>query len=99
MEELIIDDTPYETLYTEKYRKRKPWQPHDPKRVTAFIPGTICDVQVRAGQTVKTGDTLFVFEAMKMINTVKAAESGTVKAVHVTAGAMVSKGQLLVEFQ
>ncbi len=99
MEKLIVDDTSYETLFTEKYRKRIPWKPRDPKRVSAFLPGTICDVRVRSGQTVKTGDTLFIFEAMKMLNTVLAHENGTVKSVHITVGAMITKGQLLIEFE
>lgn len=98
MEKLIVDDTSYETILTEKYKKRTPWRPHDPKRVTAFIPGTIREIRVGAGQHVKAGDTLFVFEAMKMVNTVKAQEEGIVKAVHITVGMMVPKGQLLVEF-
>jgi biotin carboxyl carrier protein len=99
MEKLIVDDTSYETLYTEKFRKRKPWQPRDPKRVTAFLPGTIRDVRIVSGQKVKAGDTLFIFEAMKMLNTVLAQGDGTVKMVHITVGAMVAKGQLLIEFQ
>jgi len=97
MENLIVNDTSYETLLTEKYRKRIPWQPRDPKLVTAFLPGTVCDVRVAPGRKVKAGDTLFVFEAMKMLNTVAAHEDGTVKAVHITVGAMVAKGQLLIE--
>ncbi len=99
MENLIVNDTTYETLLTEKYKKRIPWQPRDPKLVTAFLPGTVCDVRVVPGRKVKAGDTLFVFEAMKMLNTVVAHEDGTVKTVHITVGAMVAKGQLLIEFQ
>jgi len=99
MEKLTVDDTSYETLYTEKYKKRTPWKPLDPKLVTAFLPGTVCDVRVSAGQKVKAGDTLFVFEAMKMLNTVVAHENGIVKTVHITVGTMVAKGELLIEFQ
>jgi pyruvate carboxylase len=99
MDKLIVDDTSYETFFTEKYRKRIPWRPHDPKLVTAFLPGTICEVRVAPGKKVNEGDTLFVFEAMKMMNTVLAHTNGTVKVVHITVGTMVTKGQLLVEFQ
>lgn len=99
MEKFTIDDTSYETLLTEKYRNRKPWQPIDPKRVKAFLPGTICDVRVSPGKKVKAGETIFVFEAMKMINTVVAQEDATVKAVHIAVGTMIAKGQLLVEFE
>jgi biotin carboxyl carrier protein len=99
MENLIVDDTSYETQLTEKYKKRISWAPHNPKMVTAFIPGTIREVQAAPGRTVKAGETLFVFEAMKMLNTVKAEADGTVKAVYITVGTMVPKGQLLIEFQ
>lgn len=99
MEKLIVDDTPYETQYTEKYKKRKAWEPRNPKLVAAFIPGTIRELNAAPGRRVKAGDTLFVFEAMKMVNTVKAQEDGIVKAVHVAVGAMVAKGQLIIEFE
>jgi pyruvate carboxylase len=99
MEKLIVDDTTYETHFTEKYKKRKSWQQHDARRITSFLPGTIREVCVRAGQKVKMGDTLFVFEAMKMLNTVKSHDDGTVKLVHITVGTMVAKGQLLIEFE
>lgn len=38
-----------------------------------------------------------ILEAMKMRNRVKAHRDGSVKAIHVTAGEKVTKGQLLAE--
>jgi biotin carboxyl carrier protein len=96
---LVIDDTPYETRFTRKFEQRKPWQPPDPRRVLAFIPGSIVEINVEAGQRVRWGDSLLILEAMKMKNDVTAAQDSVVKAVHVKKGDKVMKNQLLIEFE
>ena len=64
--------------------------------VESPMPGTILNVNVNAGATVKAGDVLVVLEAMKMENEIKAAEDGTVTAVHVRKGDSVESGTPLV---
>ena len=63
--------------------------------VSAPMPGTIVDVKVQAGATVKKGDTLVVLEAMKMENEIKASRDGKVASVNVTKGASVQTGTAL----
>lgn len=64
--------------------------------ITAPLPGTITEVNVRVGDTVKAGDTLIVLEAMKMQNNIEADTSGTVSAVRVSKGDSVLEGTVLV---
>jgi pyruvate carboxylase subunit B len=63
------------------------------------MPGLVLRVQVAAGQRVAEGGGLVVLEAMKMENELKAPATGVVKAVRVSPGEAVEKGQVLVEFE
>ena len=65
------------------------------EKVSAPMPGTILDVRVSNGQTVKKGDILFILEAMKMENEIMAPCGGTIASVSVTKGAAVDSGALL----
>ena len=65
-------------------------------QIKAPMPGTILSVNVSAGQSVKSGDTLMILEAMKMENEILAPEDGVVSSVAINAGATVNSGDLLV---
>ena len=51
---------------------------------------------IKVGQKVKTGDTLFIIEAMKTMNQVKSDREGTVKKIIVENGMPVEFNQALV---
>jgi acetyl-CoA carboxylase biotin carboxyl carrier protein len=51
---------------------------------------------INPGDTVKQGDTLLIIEAMKVMNTIQAPRSGTVKAVMVDDAQPVEFGDPLV---
>jgi biotin carboxyl carrier protein len=96
---LVVDDTKYETKFTKKYTLRKPYEAPDPKKMTAFIPGTIPHIYASQGQTVRKGDKLLVLEAMKMKNNVLSPLDGTIKKIYVKQGQRVAKNELLIEFE
>nr|WP_042273766.1 biotin/lipoyl-containing protein [[Clostridium] dakarense] len=64
--------------------------------VNAPMPGTINDVRVKAGDSVKKGQILLILEAMKMENEIMASCDGTISGVSVSKGASVSAGDVLV---
>jgi propionyl-CoA carboxylase alpha chain len=65
----------------------------------APMPGKVVKVLVEAGQSVAAGSPLLVLEAMKMEHTVRAADAGTVQAIHVAVGDQVDADRLLAVVQ
>ncbi|MBS4000638.1 MAG: acetyl-CoA carboxylase biotin carboxyl carrier protein subunit [Desulfobulbaceae bacterium] len=97
--DLNIDDTLYETKLTKKFASRKPYIPHNPKLVYAFIPGTIREIFIKPGQLVEIGQDMLVLEAMKMKNLIKSAIRGKILKVHVQINQTVAKNELLIEYE
>ena len=64
--------------------------------VFAPMPFNILDVKVKAGDSVKAGDTLLILEAMKMENEISAPQDGTIASVNVRKGDVVNSGDLLI---
>ncbi|MCH5305862.1 MAG: acetyl-CoA carboxylase biotin carboxyl carrier protein subunit [Rikenella sp.] len=98
-EQLVTPDGSYTTLLSAKYKNRTAWQKKDPRKIVSFIPGTIMTVDVKPGDTVKEGDILLTFKAMKMHNTYRSPIAGRIAQVCVGAGDSVPKGELLIEFE
>ena len=69
------------------------------RTVTANMTGIVRDVLVAPGDAVTVGQTLFILEAMKMENEVKAQVDGTVGRVVVEQGVTVSIGDLVLEIE
>ncbi len=72
--------------------------------ITAPLVGTFYEAPspdqppfVKIGQHVKKGDTLFIIEAMKVMNEITAPEDGVIEKVHVDNGDMVMYDQTVME--
>ncbi len=61
--------------------------------------GTVIEILAKPGQTVKTGDLLLVYEAMKMENDLATDIEGTIKRFLVKEGDVIATDQPLVEFE
>lgn len=62
----------------------------------APMPGTILEVAVNVGDSVKEGQLAVVLEAMKMENELQIPADGVVKAVNVSKGSSVNTSDVLV---
>lgn len=60
--------------------------------------GTVMELKVKVGDTVKPGDTVLVYEAMKMENDLACDKGGVVKQILVAEGDVMSTDQPLIEF-
>jgi len=89
----------FKTLANRTFLLRKPYAVADPKKITAFIPGTIVKVYVKEKHKVKEGETLLDLQAMKMNNHLISPMDTVVKKIYVKQGERVSKNQLLVELR
>ena len=63
------------------------------------MPGVVRILSVVSGQRVQMGDLLLTIEAMKMETGLHADFSGTVKAIHITAGTQIDAKDLLLELE
>lgn len=64
-------------------------------KVTAPMPGKVLSISANPGTAVKKGDTIMVFEAMKMENSVVAPEDGTVASVAFGVGDSFEAGAVI----
>lgn len=92
-----VEARKYQTLLTEKYKHRTPWVAPNAKEVRSHIPGTIIEIVVKEGQSVKKGDLLLIHEAMKMRNRVVMPFDGVIAKICVSEGEKIAKNVVMVE--
>lgn len=71
----------------------------DTGKLSAGMPGKISKIFVKAGQRLTTGKPILIMEAMKMENEMRATQDCVVKEIHVSEGASVESGAVLVTFE
>ena len=94
LEFLNINNSLYQTRISNKFKNRISYQPADPKMILSFIPGTVLEIFVSPGQSVKKGDLLLILDAMKMQNRLKCPVDGKIKSIVARKGDRVSKGAI-----
>jgi biotin carboxyl carrier protein len=70
-----------------------------PRPIRAPMPGLMVRVDVEVGDTVRSGQTVAIIEAMKMENDLKADTAAVVSRILVEPGEAVEKGTVLVELE
>lgn len=70
--------------------------PSGANTIKSPLPGVIIDVCVKIGDAVKTGQKLFVLEAMKMENSINAENDGKIVDIKVNKGDSVLEGADLI---
>lgn len=95
-ESLEIEGSLYKTTLPAKYKNQKPYKAQNPNHVLAFMPGTVRDIFVSAGDKVAKGDKMLVLDAMKMNNEILSPMDGVVEKIAVKSGESVPKQALLV---
>lgn len=83
----------------DKARTSKPSPKSGLGAVKAPLPGTILELKVKEGDTVKEGDPLLIMEAMKMENNINADKAGKIVSVKFNNGDSVLEGDVLVEIE
>lgn len=95
---LQLEDAEYLTTPTKKYSNRRNYVAGNDKCVVSAIPGTILDVCVAEGQSVKRGECLCILDSMKMNNQILAPMDGKIKKISVEVGQSIGKNVVMVEF-
>jgi biotin carboxyl carrier protein len=96
---LNINGSLYQTRISDKFKHRINYKPADPKKILSFIPGTVLEIFVSHGQSVKKGDVLLILDAMKMQNRLKCPVDGKIKSIVAKRGDRVPKGAMLIELE
>ncbi len=102
---VIVNGNEYNVTITDELDaliKKLGFEVGSQKKVNEILspmPGLILDVSVKAGDTVKEGDTLMILEAMKMENVISSPRDAVIKKVDVKKGQTIEKKELLVEFE
>ena len=94
-EEVVIQHSQFEAQNSFPQKKNL----RGPGDVTVAIPGTIIDLYVSVGDTVKKGQPVLVLEAMKMETEIQAIKEGKVTEVLCQKGDKVTPDQILIKIE
>lgn len=93
--EIVIKDQSIQSTVTH----RKKAEPTDKNQYGATMSGSVLQVLVKKGESVKRGQVLMVTEAMKMETAIEARFDGVVEHLYVKNGDIIHSGDLLIELK
>jgi acyl-CoA carboxylase subunit alpha len=96
-DQIFVQSQTTSTTITRLPRHPRPASASQRETANSPMPGQVLRILVKAGQQVKTGDSLVVLEAMKMEQTIRTTINGVVQSVLVETGQVVAPGQMLVQ--
>ncbi|MDF2474002.1 MAG: pyruvate carboxylase [Anaerocolumna sp.] len=70
----------------------------DTDEIVAMMPGTVLSINVQEGDRVKKGDSLLVFETMKMESNIAANKDAIINRVLIREGDQIYSGMKLFSF-
>jgi len=73
-----------------------PKNPKSANEMRSPLPGTVLELRVKKGDTIKKGQVLLILEAMKMENSIQAECEGIVEEIKVHKGDSVLEGDVLL---
>ncbi|MCK5847141.1 MAG: biotin/lipoyl-binding protein [Bacteroidales bacterium] len=97
-QELKTKKTP--TLVRQAVKTSKSIKQKDtsgPYKVKCPLPGNLISLNVKVGDEIKVGDTLFIYEAMKMENELVSEKNGVISSVLANIGDAVLQDQVIIE--
>lgn len=93
----VTNEAPVKVQPAPKVEVKKPNTAGE--KIECPMPGTVLKVNVNPGDNVKTGQVMFILEAMKMENEIMAPYDGKIIEVSVTNGVSVNTGDILAVIQ
>ena len=102
---LVLDGAQYECMVLShlgaELQRRMPVKvpPDTSKLVMSPMPGLLTNISVKVGETVTAGQKLAAIEAMKMENTLTAAQDGVVAEICAKVGESLAVDQLIIRFE
>lgn len=76
---------------------RRKVNPRTPSEIGSPVTGMVVEINVKEGDRVEAGQTVFVMSAMKMETVVQAPLAGIVKTIYANANDLIEGGDIVVE--
>lgn len=98
---IAYDGKTYALTATPRFASRHhaPQAHSDENAIRAPMPGQVRTVQAEKDETVKSGQTLLILEAMKMEIKIQAPRNGKITQLKVKVGDLVEREQILAEIE